>query len=137
MTEAEIEKQADIYANEKVAEIRTGKNSYNTLQMWCDRASGFVDGAKWGLAESRKEIFPSFTKKKEMLETKVSILEEENAQLKADLEEAKKHCKAVDDVNAKLRCCDNCKHVEYDWGDYLRIGKCKTCEKLSNWEMKE
>lgn len=49
MTEAEIEKQADIYANEKVAEIRTGKNSYNTLQMWCDRASGFVDGAKWGM----------------------------------------------------------------------------------------
>lgn len=52
MTNKEIEEQADKYANEKVAEIRTGKNSYSTLQMWCDRASGFVDGAKWGISNA-------------------------------------------------------------------------------------
>lgn len=72
-----------------------------------------------GLAEGRKE------------------LEKENAQLKADLEEAMKHCKAVDDVNAKLRCCENCSNYRNEWGEQVYEGKCENCTKLSNWEMKK
>lgn len=47
---------------------------------------GFVYGFELGEENGRKEIFPSFVKKKEMLETRVSILEEENAELKEQIE---------------------------------------------------
>ncbi len=32
------------------------------------------------------------------------------AELKHEVDELKAHCKAVDDVNAKMKCCGNCKH---------------------------
>lgn len=32
------------------------------------------------------------------------------AELKAQIEEQKAHCKAVDDVNEKMKCCENCKN---------------------------
>ena len=50
---------------------------------------GFAYGYELGEENGRKEIFPSFIKKTEMLETRVSILEEENEQLKEKLETIK------------------------------------------------
>lgn len=41
----------------------------------------------------------------------------ENCNLKAEIAELKAHCKAVDEVNAKMKCCGNCKHSDTD-SDY-------------------
>lgn len=59
--------------------------------------------------------------------------EEENERLKADLEEAWKHCKAVDDVNAKLRCCGNCKHYPPKTCQYADVCSAD----YDRWEVKE
>lgn len=56
---------------------------------------------------------------------KITQLEKENAELKA-------HCKAVDEVNEKMRCCGNCKHVYEDCVE-------KDCKqnKYKHWELVE
>lgn len=64
-------------------------------------------------------------------------LEKENSQLKSDLEEARSHCKAVDEVNAKLRNCVNCKHRPMQPTNKM----CQYADICSidydKWEMKE
>lgn len=52
------------------------------------------------------------------------------AELKTQIEELKTHCIAVDNVNAKMKNCGNCKHY--------RKHCCDTCdENLCAWELKE
>lgn len=56
--------------------------------------------------------------------------------LKKEIKELKAHCRAVDDVNAKMKNCVNCKYSE-DY-DYYRDKKCCMCSsKYSKWELKE
>lgn len=56
--------------------------------------------------------------------------------LKNEIKELKAHCRAVDDVNAKMKNCVNCKYSE-DY-DYYRDKKCCMCSsKYSKWELKE
>lgn len=56
--------------------------------------------------------------------------------LKKEIKELKAHCRAVDDVNAKMKNCVNCKYSE-DY-DYYRDKKCCMCSsKYSKWEQKE
>lgn len=52
--------------------------------------------------------------------------EKENAKLKAEIEELKTHCRAVDAVNVKMKNCVNCKYSE-DY-DYYRDRKCCICD---------
>lgn len=69
--------------------------------------------------------------------SEIERFEKENERLKADLEEARKHCMAVDDVNAKLKCCGNCNNARYEQGDRVIKGKCIKCNNLSEWELWE
>ena len=62
-------------------------------------------------------------------EMKINKLENEIKELKA-------HCRTVDDVNAKMKNCINCKCSE-DY-DYYRHRKCFICDsKYSEWELKD
>lgn len=53
----------------------------------------------------------------EMLETEKALKETLSragyriAELKHEIDELKAHCKAVDEVNAKMKCCGNCKKI--------------------------
>lgn len=70
-----------------------------------------------GLKEGRKEF------------------EKENAKLKAEIEELKTHCRAVDAVNVKMKNCENCKN---NTELYDERGKCIACGPgYSKWELKE
>lgn len=186
MKDEEIEKQAEIECK-KLLQSEKGYNGISFQEFW-------EEGAKWGLAEDRKEskeyirylkrqrqggIQKQYNKiskikeleeenerlkaeKQQMQEQVKKIILDENAeigdlrkivgmdwydvkeieQLKADLEEARKHCKAVDEVNVKLRCCGNCKHkVECDTqllDAFMKNAKPKIiCKNKSKWEMKE
>lgn len=55
-------------------------------------------------------------------------LRKENAELKA-------HCKAVDEVNEKMKCCGNCKKVKYK--SPMIDNDCTWCTNLDKWEVKE
>lgn len=70
-----------------------------------------------GLKEGRKEF------------------EKENAKLKAEIEELKTHCRAVDAVNVKMKNCENCKN---DVWHYLINSSCPCdeCNNNSKWELK-
>lgn len=136
-----------------IAKMNKAIEEKEILEAYESHCDEIEEDAKW-IAEENARLK---AEKQQMQEQVKKIILDENAeigdlrkivgmdwydvkeieQLKADLEEARSHCKEVDEVNAKLRCCDNCKHVKYDWDDQLRIGKCKTCERLSNWEMRE
>lgn len=89
------------------------------LKVYLDALECCKKSYEKGLAEGRKEIFPSFTKKKEMLETKVSILEEEIERLKAQIE--------------KMMRCANCKHRAVG-NDKL---PCSECDGKNKWEIME
>lgn len=91
-----------------------------------------------GLVEGRKKV--TYMKASEYDEY-LNVCRD-NERLKADLEEAWKHCKAVDEVNAKLRNCGNCtkRKLDYDVeNDVCEIsGAIVYCNgKCSKWEMKE
>lgn len=66
----------------------------------------------------------------------IENLEKENAELKA-------HCKAVDEVNEKMKCCGNCKYNEIYEGEEFcnnKKGVCKYYSKTfkeDNWELAE
>lgn len=73
---------------------------------------------------------------------------EKNKELKAQIEEQKAHCKAVDEVNEKMKFCGNCGHNGSDSeigenGDYTDY-TCIQCDDFStkenpypNWELAE
>lgn len=55
--------------------------------------------------------------------------------LENEIEELKAHCRAVDDVNAKMKNCTNCKYASREEGHY---DKCDECDsEYSEWELKE
>ena len=45
-------------------------------------------------------------------EMKINKLKNEINKLKKEIKELKAHCRAVDDVNAKMKNCVNCKYNE-------------------------
>lgn len=54
--------------------------------------------------------------------------------LKKEIKELKAHCRAVDDVNAKMKNCTNCK---YSWSEES-AEFCDECDsEYSEWELKE
>lgn len=56
--------------------------------------------------------------------------------LKNEIKELKAHCRAVDDVNTKMKNCTNCKYGAHY--NYYRDKKCCMCSsKYSKWELKE
>lgn len=58
------------------------------------------------------------------------------AELKHEIDELKAHCKAVDDVNEKMKCCQNCKN--WNWKHSKCAKKLKgECFKNSKWELAE
>ena len=44
------------------------------------------------------------------------------------IDEIKAHCKAVDEVNEKMKCCGNCKHEQDSNTDYY----CEDCKRFAN-----
>lgn len=86
------------------------------------------------------ELVQKLIEEKKLLEETIKInaikiveLEKEYAELKADAGEAWKHCKAVDEVNVKLRCCVNCKHFFDNYSTCCKLD----CTNKDKWEMKE
>ncbi len=72
----------------------------------------------------------------EIICKRLDAAEKENAELKTQIEELKTHCIAVDNVNAKMKNCVNCKYGE-DY-DYFKSRKCDKCNsKYSKWELKD
>lgn len=118
---------------------------------------GFAEGRKEGYELARKRAYErqqdltdtyirdgeTIRKQgEEIAELKETFdeLKEENEQLKADLKEAWMHCKAVDDVNEKMKCCGNCKHIRYDYEySFCELNKNGSypCVNRDKWEMKE
>ncbi len=90
-----------------------------------------------GLEEGRKEVRVHET----TCVNRLHHVEKENEELKA-------HCKAVDDINEKMKCCENCEHCGSDKaigenGDYADY-TCFQCDDLSskenpypNWKLAE
>lgn len=122
--------------DELIETIETLENNYGAT---IERANNSYSYGKSEIERLEKEneqlkadldSYKAFDSHYDEIEEDAKWIAEENAKLKADLEEAQKHCKAVDDVNAKLRCCGNCKHS-------CSTMKCFNCVDLSNWEMKE
>lgn len=49
------------------------------------------------------------------------------------IDELKAHCKAVDDVNKKMKCCGNCRKVKYK--NPMIENDCTWCINLDKWEL--
>lgn len=115
MDKTPVEWYCKLYMNSRMSEIHT-----------------FYNGVLVGLAEGRKEIeikeaVIKYWKKHYKYKSNDVI------ELQKEIEELKAHCKAVDDVNKKMRCCGNCKHV------YKDCAKEKDCKqnKYKHWELAE
>ena len=91
--------------------------------------------------QSQEEIFRFVARDIEyalayLVERKGENKDEIINKLKNEIKELKVHCRAVDDVNAKMKNCVNCKYSE-DY-DYYRDKKCCMCSsKYSKWELKD
>ena len=57
----------------------------------------YLAGLREGRSEARASMY-----------TKLQELRNQIEKLESDLEELKAHCRAVDDVNAKMKNCTNC-----------------------------
>lgn len=151
-------------------------NPYEVCPWYTKRKEGYLDGLAEGKkevtymkAEEYDEYLDACRKNIE-LEKENAKLKAENKQiierervvpehyliemiekckeLKAQIEEQKTHCKAVDEMNEKMRCCENCKHNGSDSeigenGDYTDY-TCIQCDDFStkenpypNWELAE
>ena len=68
------------------------------------------------------------------LKNEINKLKNEINKLKKEIKELKAHCRAVDDVNAKMKNCTNCK---YSWSEES-AEFCIECDsEYSEWELKE
>lgn len=71
----------------------------------------------------------------EIICKRLDASEKENTELKVQIKELKTHCRAVDDVNAKMKCCGNCKYTSSEEAPY---DKCDECDsEYSEWELEE
>lgn len=68
--------------------------------------------------------------------------EKDIANLKKEIEDLKAHCKAVDEVNEKMKCGENCKHSYYvnTGGCYdrkCRLTGCDCVNCTDKWELRK
>lgn len=61
--------------------------------------------------KSLNRTIADLKKEKAILTETVSRAGYRIAELKHEIDELKAHCKVVDDVNAKMKCCGNCKKI--------------------------
>ena len=66
----------------------------------------------------------------------------ELAEIKKENADLKAHCKAVDEVNEKMKCCSNCKHNYFDneeirHCDVLNQHQMVVFKKCDKWELAE
>lgn len=106
-----------------------------------DRHKAYLDG----LADGRKE--ECFEQNNDGTIRPCEVMKE-NEELKAQIEEQKAHCKDVDEVNEKMKCCGNC--INFKEQEIRYIGKpgaihrfsCNGLNvapnmKCSKWELEE
>lgn len=59
----------------------------------------------------------------EVICSKLSRLEKENAELKEQIE--------------KMKCCENCRHYSHTYGHCYSYDSYQNCKSLSNWRLAE
>lgn len=131
------EKAREFVENKRLSDAAKGYDNLNVY--YCGIEEGILYGLSEGRKESAKDLQTAIKANNAWLK-KDTALEEENERLKADLEEAWSHCKVVDDVNEKMKCCENCKHIRYDYEySFCELNKngLYPCVNRDKWELKE
>lgn len=95
-----------------------------------DVEQAYLDGLRDGRNEQRKLFSKNCVNCNKSKRKTIKELKAQIEKLKSDVVELQSHCIEVDNVNAKMKNCGNCKHC--------RKHCCDTCdENLCAWELKE
>lgn len=148
-----LEKKS-IYCNRKMGEETCSK--CKTFKMY---KLGLAEGRKGGYDQGYKKATErAYERQQDLTDTyikdgkKIEQLGKENEALKQSVAEAeeiivelKAHCKAVDEVNEKMKCCENCRYYAgFDFTcNVIRATKYgatkdkngEECNNLDKWEL--
>lgn len=127
----------------EVRMIKAELTQMATRDKWsniCESALRLIDlyeamilGNQTKIAELKEEV----EELKTLHEGDQRAIEAIMMQWKAERNELKAHCKAVDEVNEKMKCCGNCKK-ERNKPEPLAVHmSCMKCKNHSEWEMAE
>lgn len=90
-------KESEQEINRLNGEIKEILEDNDTLNKWIDELKEKIKGLEAGEVCWQGDMDKTIA---------------QNIALKAEIEELKMHCKAVDDVNERMKCCGNCKYLD-------------------------